>query len=170
MKQLKLTNIANNEALTSDVLSILLWNDERLLHTYDAGTEYAMLQEEYNELQQAIKDNNIHEILDAYCDIYVVFYGSVYKAKLNNVDVKTTLKEYDKWYNIVSNIESTFYGYGYRFKCCIQETLDEIFSRTGSVNLDTGKWEKDKSEEAKSKWVTANYEKCKLKKETETEQ
>jgi len=41
----------------------------------------------------------------------------------------------------------------------MEETLKEIESRSGSIGKD-GKWHKDKSKEAKTKWYKADYSKC----------
>ena len=51
---------------------------------------------------------------------------------------------------------------GYEPNIAMVETLKEIESRTGAFNSQTGKWEKDKSEEAMSFWYTAQYSKAKL--------
>ena len=52
--------------------------------------------------------------------------------------------------------------YGYKPERVLCETYNEISSRTGSYSEGEAKWVKDKSPEAKAKWYTARYEKCKL--------
>lgn len=51
---------------------------------------------------------------------------------------------------------------GYNPNIAMDETLREISSRTGAVNLETGKWEKFKTPEAMALWYSANYDKAKL--------
>jgi len=51
---------------------------------------------------------------------------------------------------------------GYDVECALEEVHKEINSRTGSI-VD-GKFQKDTSEEAKAKWVKADYSKCKVNK------
>ena len=58
----------------------------------------------------------------------------------------------------IQNIEQL----GYDPECCLNETIKEISTRTGSI-ID-GKFQKDTSEEAMSKWYVANYSKCKVNK------
>ncbi|RUT50972.1 hypothetical protein [Campylobacter fetus] len=50
----------------------------------------------------------------------------------------------------------------YNFKDCMDETIKEINSRTGSYNSELKKWVKDSSKEAKAKWYKANYNQCKI--------
>lgn len=52
---------------------------------------------------------------------------------------------------------------GYDLDLTMKETLKEINSRTGSINENTGKWEKFKTSEAKAKWYKANYKTCRIK-------
>ncbi len=54
---------------------------------------------------------------------------------------------------------------GYDPEEAMFETLREIHSRRGKFNPATGKWEKDKSEEAQKKWYKANYEKARYDRE-----
>lgn len=42
------------------------------------------------------------------------------------------------------------------------EGFKEINSRVGAYNLESGKWEKDTSDEAKSNWYKADYSKCRI--------
>ncbi|MCZ6166047.1 hypothetical protein O6B98_08255 [Campylobacter ureolyticus] len=43
------------------------------------------------------------------------------------------------------------------------ETIKEISSRTGHYDENIHKFVKNKSDEAKSKWYKADYDKCKIK-------
>ena len=51
---------------------------------------------------------------------------------------------------------------GYDSKLCCAQGLAEINSRTGAYCDKEKKWKKFTTEEAKAKWVTADYTKCKL--------
>ena len=51
----------------------------------------------------------------------------------------------------------TMFKLGYKPNDVMYETLKEITSRTGSINPETGKWEKDPN----AKTYKANYAKCK---------
>ena len=53
--------------------------------------------------------------------------------------------------------------YGYDGDKVMNEVIKEISSRTGAYDPNTKKWQKDKSEEAQSKWYTADFKDCKLK-------
>ena len=50
---------------------------------------------------------------------------------------------------------------GYDLDLVMKETVKEISSRTGAVNPETGKWEKDTSPEAQANWYKAKYSTCK---------
>lgn len=66
-------------------------------------------------------------------------------------------------YLFIKEIESEMSVMGYNFYQCMLETIKEISSRIGHYDENIHKFVKDKSEEAKSKWYKANYEKCKIK-------
>ncbi len=51
----------------------------------------------------------------------------------------------------------------YDLDLVMKETVKEISSRTGAVNPETGKWEKDTSPEAQAKWYKVDYSTCKRK-------
>ena len=52
------------------------------------------------------------------------------------------------------------YKLGYEPECVISEVLKEINSRVGEIDSN-GKFQKDKSPEAKANWYKASYEQCK---------
>lgn len=54
--------------------------------------------------------------------------------------------------------------YGYNFEIAMIETIKEISSRTGKYDESAKKWVKDESDEAKSKWYKANFEKARIEK------
>ena len=54
-------------------------------------------------------------------------------------------------------------GLGYDPCICMMETIKEISSRTGAWDENIGKWVKDTSDEAKSKWYAADYSKAEKK-------
>ena len=54
--------------------------------------------------------------------------------------------------------------YGYNFEIAMLETIKEISSRTGTYDENAKKWVKDESNEAKSRWYQADYEKARIEK------
>ena len=142
---------------------IIMWNEEReLLSTFNVETEYAMLMEEYKELQEALLAGNTYETIDAILDICVVFVGSCFKATLCGANIQTTLPAYKLFATIVETAFEEIRKLQYEPNCCFNECLLEIESRVGSINNTTGKWEKDKSPRAQMSWYKANYKLCRL--------
>lgn len=56
------------------------------------------------------------------------------------------------------------YDYGFNFEVGMIETIKEISSHTGSYDEVAKKWAKDESDEAKSRWYKADYEKARIEK------
>ena len=52
--------------------------------------------------------------------------------------------------------------YGFDFQIAMDETIKEISSRTGAYDEVSKKWVKDESNEAKSRWYQADYEKARI--------
>ena len=52
--------------------------------------------------------------------------------------------------------------YGFDFQIAMDETIKEISSRTGTYDENAKKWVKDESNEAKSKWYKADYNKARI--------
>ena len=142
---------------------VFMWNEEReLLNKFDSELEYRLLKEEYDELLQAEKDNNIHEQLDAILDICIVFIGSCIKASLYKVNLQDTLASYKTFESIVETAFADITKLGYEPNCCFNETLLEIESRTGRiVNGKFSKWREGDDEFTGN--YRANYELCRLK-------
>ena len=75
----------------------------------------------------------------------------------------TTVEErIDALNDIIVVAVGEIYKLGYDADKTLDETIKEINSRTGSINPNTGKFEKDTSPEAQKKWYKARYYKCKL--------
>ena len=64
--------------------------------------------------------------------------------------------------DIIVVATGALYKLGYDADKAMDETIKEICTRIGTVNPNTGKFEKDLSEEAKKRWYKAKYEKAKL--------
>lgn len=142
---------------------IFMWNEEReLLNSFDVELETRLLDEELDELITAQNTNNTHEEIDAILDICVVFTGSCIKASLNNIDLSTTLPNYDNWLAIVEDAFINITKLGFEPNCAFNECLLEIESRTGRIiNGKFSKW-REGDEEFTGNY-TANYDLCRLK-------
>ena len=128
-----------------------------------------------------------HEIIDALCDIAIftinagVDIGEVklteIELKKSNLDADYILKQmvercaflsYFEWreaksFNIILiNCAYLCEKYGYNFEIAMLETIKEISSRTGAYDENAKKWVKDESDEAKSKWYKADYNKARI--------
>ena len=152
------------------ILSVIDWNEERgLLNSFSFEVERNLMREENFELAQGIYKTDSHEVVDAINDMQVVFIGTVVKYLLNglNPEESYTKEQVKKYIMYTSALLQTFplvvSSLGYEPTCAFNETLLEIHSRVGSVNPETGKWEKDKSPEAQAKWYKANFDLCQLK-------
>ena len=66
-------------------------------------------------------------------------------------------------YHFVAFIFQVLYMYGYDPISCMEEVIKHISSRKGSWDESIKKFVKDTSEEAKSQWYEADFEKCKIK-------
>jgi len=76
--------------------------------------------------------------------------------------VPTEHEMIDALNDIIVVATGAIYKMGYDADKTLDETIKEIESRRGKINLKTGKFEKDLSPEAKELWCKANYDKCKL--------
>ena len=90
-----------------------------------------MLEEETQELKDALLNLDEHEEIDACADHIVL--------AANHIEQK-----------------------GYDLDLVMKEVLKEISSRVGSINLETGKWEKDRSQDPDTLYK-ADYSTCKIK-------
>ena len=66
--------------------TIVNWNRSRNLTIYDATTEDNMIAEELEELSLARTNNNVDQIVDAYCDLIVLATGAIHKLGYNPTD------------------------------------------------------------------------------------
>jgi len=157
--------------LPKQIIEVLEWNKEReLLSSFSFLTEMRLMKEESKEFTDGLFKSDLHEIIDALNDKQVVFIGTVAKYLLNGLNEEEDFsKEQIETYIenkalLMSCIPNMVKAFGFEPICSFNETLLEIYSRVGSINPETGKWEKDKSKEARSKWYKANYDLCQLKK------
>jgi len=141
---------------------ILDWNLERGNTEFSVETEVVMFQEEIEEEVAAREVGDIHEEVDALCDQYVVYTGTLGKSGLRWEKIAHHEKLGKEFLVKYQQIPALVEQLGYRFESCMAETLKEIDSRVGSVNPETGKWEKDRSPKAQAKWYKADYSRCKL--------
>ena len=138
------------------------------------------------EAQELLDATTTEEVIDALCDITVLTEN---QARLEGRDIEYTLRAEDIYilpeelhegityflnyyggvsgYNTVNfqvifmTCSTAIEELGYDFDKCMDETLKEISSRTGSMNEETGKWEKFTTAEAKASWYKADYSTCK---------
>jgi len=59
--------------------SIIKFNSDRNLTSFDGASELAMIQEEFNELADAIAADDSYEIIDALNDLRVLTVGALWK-------------------------------------------------------------------------------------------
>lgn len=106
--------------------------------------------------------NSLKDVADTR-EEYELFYKGVHEPRLSN-DVKNLMENpYNDVFiymlmTAVENIAQKFLGFDF-YKAML-ETIKEISSRTGSYDSKIHKFVKDKSPEAKAKWYSANYDKC----------
>jgi hypothetical protein len=161
---------------------LIIWRVTRDINT--AQPNYPVyIQEEAQELLDA---TTTEEIIDALCDITVLTENQAkleghiidYVIRAEEIDIIPAelnegilyfLKFYNgvDGYNLISfqllftACATAIEELGYDFDKCMHETLKEISSRTGSMNEETGKWEKFTTAEAKASWYKADYSTCK---------
>lgn len=129
-----------------------------------------------------------HGIIDALCDISVFTINAwadipcelkrteieLKKSSLNADYILKQMVEkcarfsYFEWgetsaFNIILiNCVYLCEYYGFNFQIAMDETIKEISSRTGAYDENAKKWVKDESDEAKSKWYKADYNKARI--------
>ena len=156
------------------------WKAERYLSLDNQRVGYySNILEELGELSEAMRTNDSNGYIDALCDIVVFTINALeeykYTPTVMNITRNTSretllrllLHEVGKYgrnwesrcvcniYNICSLLAIQE---GYSMFPSMLETIKEISSRTGSYDPSIGKWIKDKSPEAMSKWYKANYQ------------
>lgn len=74
--------------------SIIKFNRDRNLTTFDPQAELRMLKSELKEFEDAIKANDSHEIIDALNDLRVLCTGALWKyGQEPDLSLKQTCKE-----------------------------------------------------------------------------
>ena len=140
---------------------------------------YSNILEELGELSEAMRANDSNGYIDALCDIVVFTVNALeeyrYCPTVLNITRNTAretllrllLHEIGKYgrnwdsrcvCNIYNICNLLAIQEEYSLYPSILETIKEISSRTGSYDPAIGKWIKDKSPEAMSKWYKANYQ------------
>lgn len=160
-------------------LALRDWMEERHL-TIDSQKNN-LLGNVMEELTELVRANSEEEIIDALCDI-MVFTTNASKHKIKTLYLDSlpsiylsqcmTSKE-EFIIDIIDNIMfdttdqvllmciNNIKDLGYDPIACMNETIQEISSRSGKWDESIGKFVKDTSDEAKAKWYKANYAKCK---------
>lgn len=107
---------------------------------YEWNKERGLLDQAYdNEREVKLLQEEINELADG----------------MNDID------RIDALADIVVVAIGAMFKLGFKPNDVMHETLREINSRIGSVNPETGKWEKDLSLKARSEWEIADYKRCK---------
>lgn len=156
------------------------WKAERHLSLENQRVGYySNILEELGELSEAMRANDSNGYIDALCDVIVFTVNALeeyrYSPTVANVTRNTPREEllrqllhkigqygvsWDSRYvcNIYNICSLLAIQEGYSLYPSMLETIKEISSRTGSYDPSIGKWIKDKSPEAMSKWYKANYQ------------
>lgn len=117
-----------------------------------------------------------YEIIDAICDIAVYTINAWSYDDLKEIDtiaanwnyLLANCAEFNEAYrakefkNVLVTCATLCDLYGFNFEVAMLETIKEISSRMGKYDENAKKWVKDESDEAKSKWYKANFEKARL--------
>ena len=125
-----------------------------------------------------------HGIIDALCDISVFTINAgadiPCENKISGIEnnIFQTYKTYETLLNACGGYSIGFNAYafngvlrtcavlcyklGFNFEIAMLETIKEISSRTGAYDENAKKWVKDESDEAKSKWYKADYNKARI--------
>lgn len=128
---------------------IIDWNIQRNNIDYDEASELDMYASEAKEEIDA--DGDIHEIIDANCDKFVLFTGALAKSGYANKGLsEAMLVNYEEYKKIPKRVKSL----GYCFRKAMKECLAEINSREQdpiqaeewAKNGASGKWEKNRSQ------------------------
>lgn len=138
-----------NYKLADIQAQIIDWNICRNNIDYDEASELAMYASEAQEEIDA--DGNIHEIIDANCDKFVLMVGALAKSGYANKGLsEAMLVNYEEFKKIPKRVKSL----GYCFRKAMKECLAEINSREQDPQQAkdwaesgaSGKWEKNKSQ------------------------
>ena len=134
-----------NYKLADIQAQIIDWNICRNNIDYDEASELAMYASEAQEEIDA--EDNINEIIDSYCDRFVLMVGALAKSGYANKGLsEAMLVNYEEFKKIPKRVKSL----GYCFRKAMKECLAEINSREQdpqqakewAENGASGKWEK----------------------------
>ena len=130
------------ELISSDpIKDVVKLNEERYGLTFNPEKAIEKLEEELQEFKDAVKNNDIHEMIDALTDLRVIAIGEIRKA---GYDPKCTLKE------TVKEISSR------------RQDPEQAKRWANGEKEDGEKWLKDKSQD-KSELYKADYKNCIIK-------
>jgi len=87
--------------------------------------------------------------------------GNIAEELSELLRANTPEEEVDAYCDIIVYAINAIEHRGYNAEQCLEETLEEIGSRSGSYIPSEGKWVKSVTDEAKAKWYKADYERCK---------
>jgi len=138
--------------------NIVKWQEERLLdkQEFNSFNELTNISEELLEslgyqISKELRPEFKEQLLNSITELTT-------KLKIPTVDIKEE-DVVDAYADIIVFSIGALLKLGYEPTKVLEETYKEINSRTGKI-VD-GKFQKDVSNEAKSKWVKADYSKAK---------
>lgn len=156
------------------------WKAERYLSLDNQRVGYySNILEELGELSVALRASDSNGYIDALCDIVVFTVNALEEYRYCPTVLNITRNTPREALLRILLHEIGKYGRSWESRCvcniyhicnllaiqedydlfvCMDETIKEISSRTGSYDASIGKWVKDTSPEAKAKWYKANYQ------------
>ncbi len=87
--------------------------------------------------------------------------GNIAEELSELLRANTPEEEVDAYCDVIVYAINAIESAGYNAEQCLEESLEEIGSRSGSYIPSEGKWVKSVTDEAKAKWYYAQYEMCK---------
>lgn len=171
-----------NKKLNLIAKKLKQWCDER--HLIAESQQKNLIGNVLEELSELNRARNVNEKIDALCDICVFAinacdnelhtfdFAPIYNSCKEPYNFTESIITHLRYHDINSVIAMCFKNIerlGYDPYLCMDETIKEISSRTGHYDDKIGKFIKDESKEAKSKWHKANYLKCKIKQSNSNE-
>lgn len=113
------------------------WNLQRDNTYFNWNTEEAMLDEEVKEFYEALKNDNIVDMIDAYCDIKFVLCGSIFKINYNSLDITDyPISRYD---DVLDSMEDIIrLAFKLQNKALGYNQLDEAFDFVCTANATKG--------------------------------
>ena len=151
-----------------------IWRGER--HLTIEGQKQGLVSNILEELTEYSRSQNDLERIDSLCDImvftinsfdYIELYKGFTVSEMQSIPEARALAIsvlediINRPYYVIYVCCQAIRVMGYNPYHCMLETLKEISSRTGHYDETIGKFVKDTSDEAKSKWYKADYSLCK---------